>query len=93
MTNYEADACALTLADAGQNSVSPILLAFTFLHPNTAAQESSTGHPLAKIPKNKPNKNAVKYQRSVTLLADASLLFSFPQYFNYLLIPPGKLVS
>lgn len=92
MTNYAADACALTLADAGQSSVGPIL-AFTFLHPNTAAQESNTGHPLAKILQTKPNKNAVKYQRSVTPLADASLLFSFPQYFNYLLIPPGILVS
>lgn len=39
MTNYEADVCALTLADAGQNSLRPILLASTFLHPNTAAQE------------------------------------------------------
>lgn len=92
MTNYEADACALTLVDAGQNSVGPIL-AFIFLHPNTEAQESSTGHPLAETLKNKPNKNTVKYQRSVILLADASLLFSFPQYFNYLLIPLGKLVS
>lgn len=49
MTNYEEDACALTLADAGQNSVSPVPLAFTFLHPNKTAQESSTGYPLAKI--------------------------------------------
>lgn len=32
MTNYEADACALTLSDAGQNSVSPVLV-FTFSTP------------------------------------------------------------
>ena len=38
MTNYEADGCILTSEDAGQKSLSPILLAFTFLNPNTAAQ-------------------------------------------------------
>lgn len=78
MTKYAADVCALTLADAGQNSVGLILLAFTFLHPNTAAQESNTGHPLAKILKNKPNKNAVKYQKSLPCWLMLHCCFLFP---------------
>lgn len=41
MTNYEADGYIVTLEDAGQNSLSPILLASTFLNANTEAQRQA----------------------------------------------------
>lgn len=92
MTNYEADGYIVTLEDTGQNSESNSSCIY-FPKPQHRSTEASTEHALVEILNNKPNQNAVKYQRPVTLLADASLLFSFPQDFNYLLIPPGKSVS
>lgn len=91
ITSFEADGSIVLCENAEQNSLRPILLASLCPNLNTEAQSQAKIIPYLKHLTNQIK--STEYQRPVTLLADASLLFSFPQDFNYLLIAPGKSAS